>query len=125
MQESIGKKILLSKFSKFWIYIALILSVISLAWDLYKYFILNLLAWNKIVIDVLLICLFFILFKSIVQESASLSKFLRSKTGILISWIFIVTIAMYFFEYPYNILLSLLLILFPILHYSIRYFKGK
>ena len=125
MKESIGKKILFSKFSKFWICAALIISIISFFWDLYKFYFLELLSTKRIYSDVVLIGVFYVLFKTVVKESSHYLNFLRSKVGIILSWTVIIVFVMYEFNYPINVISSLFLLSVPALHYSIRYFGKK
>jgi len=125
MKESIGKKMLSSKFFKFCLSIALIVSFVSLFWDVYKYFSFHSVVPKRIIEDVILVGGFFILFKTTVKESPILLDFVRTKFGNIISWLIIIGAVIYSFEFPFNLVLSAFLLSLPALHYSIRYFGKK
>lgn len=121
MKESIGKKMLFSKFFKTFLCIGLIVAIISLCWDLYKYFALNSVSLKRIIEDVILVGFFYVIFKTIVEESPAFLSFVRSKVGNVISWLIIFAMTLSSFEFPFNIVFSVFLLCLLALHYSIRY----
>lgn len=125
MRESIGKKMLFSKFSKTFLCIGLIVATISLCWDLYKYLALNSVGLKRIVEDVILVGFFYIIFRTIVEESPAFLSFVRSKVGNVISWLIIFAMVLSSFEFPFNIVLSAFLLCLLALHYAIRYLGKK
>jgi hypothetical protein len=125
MKDSIGKRILFSRFSKFCSGVGLAVSIVSLFWDLYKFYFMDLLTSKRIFIDMATVAGLYLLYKIVIRESPTCLSFLRSKIGILISWTLIILYVLYVLSYPVNIILSIILLSFPALHYGIRFLGRK
>jgi len=124
MRESIGTRLQSSKFFKILIVCAFYLTIISFIWHIYKYLI-NDISLEHLGDDFTLLLFVSFVYMISVNNNPKLLKFLRTKTGFLISWIVILTFTYFIADYPGNVILVVLLLIFPILHYTIRYIGKK
>ncbi len=121
MKNSFGQELLYSKFFKGLITFTMLFLLVATLWDLYKFIYFIPFDREKIIDDLLLLFLSFILYIGIVKQPSKLYKFLRTKIGILISWTLIIVFVVFTIPYPFNFILSVLLLSFPAMHYTIRY----
>jgi len=124
MKKSIGTRMFFSKFNKVLITFALCLTTISFLLHFY-YYLTSATRLKNLVDEFSLVLAFLFLYVIVVKENPRVLKFLRSKVGILVSWCAIFIFTYYGLDYPSNVIIIALFLIFLILHYSIRYVGKK